>query len=118
MRWRRSKSTAPNGLSWLAIPAGALERYNVLAEELDGIAEYARSIAGTRIAIFFRDFGHRQVKVSFRSTGVTDVNRFARLFGGGGHAKAAGALISGSLDEVSERVLGEARRFLVDPATS
>ena len=39
------------------------------------------------MAIFFRDLGHGQVKVSFRSAGAVDVNRFAKRFGGGGHAK-------------------------------
>jgi phosphoesterase RecJ-like protein len=101
-----------HGLSWIALPAGALERYAVRAEELDGLAEHPRSVAGTKMAIFFRDLGHGQVKVSFRSTGEVDVNRFARRFGGGGHAKAAGALISGSLDEVRERVIAAARRYL------
>ncbi len=101
-----------HGLSWIALSAGSLERYNVLAEELDGLAEHPRSIAGTRLAIFFRDLGHKQVKVSFRSTGAVDVNSFARQFGGGGHAKAAGALITGTLDEVRERVLAAARTFL------
>jgi bifunctional oligoribonuclease and PAP phosphatase NrnA len=101
-----------HGLSWIALPAGALERYAVRAEELDGLAEHPRSVAGTKMAIFFRDLGHGQVKVSFRSTGEVDVNRFARRFGGGGHTKAAGALISGSLDEVRERVIAAARRYL------
>jgi phosphoesterase RecJ-like protein len=79
---------------------------------LDGIVEHPRSIAGTRLAIFFRDLGHGKVKVSFRSTGDVDVNRFARQFGGGGHARAAGALISGSLDDVRTRVLHAARVYL------
>jgi phosphoesterase RecJ-like protein len=52
------------------------------------------------------------VKVSFRSTGGVDVNAFARQFGGGGHARASGALIAGSLDEVRERVLAAARQSL------
>jgi bifunctional oligoribonuclease and PAP phosphatase NrnA len=101
------------GLSWLSMSPDALERYAVRAEDLDGIVEHARSIAGTRMALFFRDLGHGKVKVSFRSTGSTDVNAFAKLFGGGGHAKAAGALISGSLSEVRDRVVEEARRVLV-----
>ncbi len=105
-----------HGISWIALAAGALERYQVRAEELDGLAEHPRSVAGTRLAIFFRDLGHGQVKVSFRSTGEVDVNRFARRFGGGGHARAAGALITGSLDEVRERVIGAARRYVLDPA--
>jgi phosphoesterase RecJ-like protein len=100
------------GLTWLSMNAGALEKHGVRPEDLDGIVEHARSIAGTRMALFFRDLGYGKVKVSFRSTGEVDVNAFARQFGGGGHAKASGALIAGSLDDVRERVIAAAREFL------
>ena len=104
------------GLAWLSMGSGALEKYDVRQEDLDGIVEHARSIAGTRMALFFRDLGYGKVKISFRSTGEVDVNAFARQFGGGGHAKAAGALIAGSLEEVRERVIAAAQQFLSDPA--
>jgi bifunctional oligoribonuclease and PAP phosphatase NrnA len=97
------------GISWISVPAGALERYGIKSEDLDGIAEHPRSIAGTRLAIFFRDLGHGKVKVSFRSTGGVDVNQLARQFGGGGHAKAAGALVAGSLDAARAQVIDAAR---------
>jgi phosphoesterase RecJ-like protein len=100
------------GVAWLTMGAGALEKYGVRSEDLDGVVEHARSIAGTRMAIFFRDLGYGKVKISFRSTGDVDVNRFARRFGGGGHVKASGALVSGTLEEVRERVVSEARDFL------
>jgi phosphoesterase RecJ-like protein len=100
------------GLAWLSMNSGALEHFGVRQEDLDGIVEHARSIAGTRMALFFRDLGYGKVKVSFRSTGEVDVNEFARQFGGGGHAKASGALIVGSLDDVRERVIAAAREFL------
>jgi phosphoesterase RecJ-like protein len=100
------------GLAWLSMSAGSLEKHDVRQEDLDGIVEMARSIAGTKMALFFRDLGHGKVKVSFRSTGSVDVNAFARPFGGGGHAKASGALIAGSMDEVRERVLAAARQSL------
>lgn len=100
------------GLAWLSMHAGAMEQYRVRQEDLDGIVEHARSIAGTRLAVFFRDLGHGKVKASFRSTGAVDVNAFARTFGGGGHARASGALIAGSLDDVRERVLAAARQVL------
>ncbi|MDE3127959.1 MAG: bifunctional oligoribonuclease/PAP phosphatase NrnA [Gemmatimonadota bacterium] len=100
------------GLSWLSMRAGALGEYGVKQEDLDGIVEHARSIAGTRLALFFRDLGHNKVKVSFRSTGAFDANQFARRFGGGGHARASGALIAGTLPEVRDRVLAEARADL------
>ena len=100
------------GLAWLSMQAGAADRFKVRQEDLDGIVEHARAIAGTRMAIFFRDLGHGKVKASFRSTGGVDVNAFARGFGGGGHARAAGALIPGGLDDVRERVLAAARAAL------
>jgi len=103
------------GLSWLTMSADALERHGVKAEDLDGIVEHARSIAGTRMALFFRDLGHGKVKVSFRSVGGTDVNTFARRFGGGGHAKASGAMLPGTLDQVRDLVVDAAREMLGRP---
>jgi phosphoesterase RecJ-like protein len=98
-----------HGLAWLSVDADALERFGLRSEDLEGIVEHARSISGTRIALFFRDLGHGKVKVSFRSTGDADVNALARRFGGGGHAKASGAMIAGTLEDVRARVLAAAR---------
>lgn len=103
---------AAHGLTWISTDAGVLERHGGTSEDVEGAVEHARSIAGTRMAIFFRDLGHGKVKASFRSIAGTDVNAFARRFGGGGHARASGALIVGSLDEVRETVVGAAREYL------
>ena len=100
---------------WLSMGAGLIEKYDVRPEDLDGIVEHARSIAGTKMALFFRDLGHGKVKISFRSTGKVDVNAFAREFGGGGHAKAAGAMLPGTLDAVRDQVIAAARNYLASP---
>jgi phosphoesterase RecJ-like protein len=100
------------GISWISVAAGAAEQYGLRSEDLEGIAEHPRSIGGTRLAVFFRDLGHDKVKVSFRSTGDVDVNKFAKQFGGGGHARASGALIEGNLEAVRRKVVGAAREFL------
>ena len=100
------------GLAWLSMGAGLIEKYDVRPEDLDGIVEHARSIAGTKMALFFRDLGHGKVKISFRSTGGVDVNAFARQFGGGGHAKAAGAMLPGALDAVRDQIIAAAREYL------
>ena len=100
------------GIAWISVEAGAPETHGLKSEDLDGIAEHPRSVAGTKLAIFFRDLGHGKVKASFRSAGEVDVNAFAREFGGGGHAKASGAMISGTLEEVRHDVVAAARRFL------
>ena len=103
---------AKHGIAWLSVPAGAMERFGLASEDLDGLVEHPRSIVGTRLALFFRDLGHGKVKVSFRSTGDVDVNRFARQFGGGGHARASGALIPGSLADVVAAVTTAARDYV------
>ena len=44
------------------------------------------------------------VRVSLRSKGQVDVARFAEQFGGGGHARAAGMKVEGSVLEVREKL--------------
>ena len=100
------------GISWISVAAGAAEEYGLKSEDLEGLAEHPRSVGGTRMAIFFRDLGHGKIKVSFRSTGDVNVNEFARKFGGGGHARASGALIPGTIEEVRHSVVNAAREFV------
>jgi phosphoesterase RecJ-like protein len=100
------------GLAWVSIAAGALEKYEVSGEDLDGIAEYPRSVSGVKLALLFRDLGHGKVKISFRSVRGVDANALAKQFGGGGHARASGALVSGTLDEVRTSVIAAAREML------
>lgn len=92
------------GVAWISIPEDAMERLGVMPEDLDGIIEHARTLEGTEVALLFRQTGG-STKVSFRSNGATDVNAIARTFGGGGHVKAAGALMGGSLAKNRDRVL-------------
>jgi phosphoesterase RecJ-like protein len=100
------------GLAWVSIAAGALEKYDVSSESLDGIAEYPRSVMGVRLALLFRDLGHGKVKISFRSVRGVDANALAKQFGGGGHARASGAMVAGSLDDVRKTVIAAAREML------
>lgn len=102
----------PPGLAWITVPPGALERHGVQSDELDGVVEFARSITGVRLAMLFREIAGGRVKVSFRSVGSVDAMELARQFGGGGHRKAAGASLAGTLADVQDRVLAEARRVL------
>ena len=100
------------GLAWMTVPPGALERHGVGTDDLDGVVEHARSIAGIRMALLFREISQGRVKVSLRSVGDVDVADFARPFGGGGHTKASGIALPGTLSEVQGRVLHAARSYL------
>ena len=52
------------------------------------------------------------IRISLRSKGHIDVARFAEQFGGGGHARAAGLKIAGSLDEAHDRVVAKMRQAM------
>jgi phosphoesterase RecJ-like protein len=64
------------------------------------------------MALLFREIAQGRVKVSLRSVGDVDVAAFAKAYGGGGHTKAAGLSLTGSLAEVQSIVLGAAREYL------
>lgn len=100
------------GLAWVTVPPDALDRHGATADDLDGIVEFPRSIAGVRLALLFRQLASGRVKVSLRSLGGVDVAAFAQRFGGGGHTRAAGVSFDGTMGEVQELVLREARRYL------
>ena len=96
-------------IAWMTVRADTATRLGATGEDFDGLIEHVRSIEGTEVAMLFRETGEGDTKVSFRSNGAADVNRLARRFGGGGHVKAAGALIPGGIDEVAPPVLAAAR---------
>lgn len=96
-------------LTWISITRDAMDDAGTTAEDLEGMIEYARSIENTELAILFRETSDGATKISFRSNGAMDVNALARQFGGGGHVKAAGALIAGDIESVRARVLEAAR---------
>ncbi len=100
------------GLAWVTVPPGAIERHGVSTDDLDGVVEFPRSIEGIRMALLFREMSQGRVKVSLRSVGNVDVAAFANQFGGGGHTKAAGIALPGSLAEVQATVLSAARAYL------
>jgi bifunctional oligoribonuclease and PAP phosphatase NrnA len=100
------------GLAWVTVPPGALERHGVDPDDLDGVVEHARAVRGVRMALLFREISGGRTKVSLRSVGGVDVAALARRFGGGGHTKAAGVAMAGSIAEVQNTMLAAAREYL------
>jgi bifunctional oligoribonuclease and PAP phosphatase NrnA len=96
-------------MTWITVSRAEMNGTGATSEDLDGLIEYARSIEGTELALMFRETNEGGTKISFRSTGAMDVNALARQFGGGGHVKAAGALVAGTLADAMPRVLEAAR---------
>ena len=84
-------------------------------EDTEGIVNIPRSIKGIEVALMFRDETGKDGalwKVSFRSKGAVDVARIAEKFGGGGHKRAAGCSVHGTLSEAKSRIIESIREVL------
>ena len=103
---------AEGGLSWITVPDQAYRDLKATSDDLEGLVNYPRAIKGVEVAMLFRTTNDGATKVSFRSNGLVDVDGIARSFGGGGHAKAAGALVSRPLEEVRADVVNAARALV------
>jgi nanoRNase/pAp phosphatase (c-di-AMP/oligoRNAs hydrolase) len=80
------------------------------SEELDSdeVLDILRSVATVEVVLYLRELRDGTCKLSARSKGAYDVNALARTFGGGGHKKASGATLTGTLAEVRARVVAAA----------
>jgi phosphoesterase RecJ-like protein len=76
-------------------------------EKLDteGFIDSLLTVDGTEVEFFMLKLKSRLYKVSFRSKETVDVNEIARFFGGGGHSRASGCQIEGTVEEVKDRIL-------------
>lgn len=83
-----------------AIKQKDMEFYGVTPMDLDGISSQLRNTKGVEVAIFLYESGVQEYKVSMRSSHLVDVSKIAVYFGGGGHVRAAGCTMQGSIYDV------------------
>jgi len=99
-------------VAWMTMTLETMNRIGATDEHAEGVVNYARSISGVELGLFFREIAPDRYKVSFRSKGKVDVNQVASLFGGGGHQRAAGCIVEGNMAGSVALVVGAARRSL------
>ena len=99
------KLSACGRIASISVTSAQMKKTGTTPENTEGFINYPRSIRGVEIGLLFREAGPGVFKVGFRSNGEVDVALVAQHFGGGGHARAAGAYLSGTLEEVTEKVI-------------
>jgi phosphoesterase RecJ-like protein len=82
--------------------------------EFDGLASIPLTVEGVIIGITIKQRHENVYKLSVRTTDEMDASAFCKGFGGGGHIRAAGCEIEGTLEEVKSRVLGAVEAALED----
>ncbi len=104
-------------IAWVALDHRVLSRTGARSDDMEGLVEFPRRLAGMEVGLFFRGLARDRTKVSLRSNGEVDVAGVAQLLGGGGHTKASGVLLELELDE-AVRIVVDALRPLVEAAVA
>jgi phosphoesterase RecJ-like protein len=108
----RVQSRLEGRLLYTTVRNRDFEETGSLPGDTEDSINYLFTVAGTEVAVLFVEQPADEVKVSLRSRGAVDVRKVAEAFGGGGHTAAAGVMVAGSLDEVTERVLDALSRAM------
>lgn len=91
-----------------------MEFYGVTHKDLEGIVNQLRVTKGVEVAIFLHEVGNQEYKASLRSNGPVDVSKVCEYFGGGGHVKAAGCTMHGTLHDVVNNLTLHIEQQLLD----
>ena len=83
-----------------SIERKVLDFYGASFGDLNGIIDQLRTAKGCEVAIFIYETNDNEHKVSLRSNGIVDVSKIAYHFGGGGHIKAAGCTMAGTVQDI------------------
>jgi len=79
--------------------------YGAVSSDFDGVIDNLRVTRGVEVAVLITEEEEAKCKVSMRSNHEVNVSAIAQSFGGGGHVKAAGCTVTGSTDEVLEKII-------------
>jgi phosphoesterase RecJ-like protein len=74
----------------------------------DPLLDLLRAVERVEVVLYLRETEPGSCKLSARSKTAYDVNQLARRFGGGGHVKASGATIAGTIADVRARLVAAA----------
>ena len=90
--------------SFISLSQNDLNKFSFKKGDTEGVVNYGLSIKDIKFAaIFIEDKKENIIKISFRSKGSFDVNKFSRdNFNGGGHKNASGAV---SKDSMSSTII-------------
>ncbi len=91
--------------SILVMTTAMMESCGIEPAEFEGMASIPLSVEGVEIGITVKQRHEDVYKLSVRTTEQLDASAFCKQFGGGGHIRAAGCELHGTLEEVRAQIL-------------
>lgn len=108
----RLEKRAEGRVAWSTLAESDLATSGATAADSEGLIDLLSQAEGAEVVILFKEVGP-ETRISLRTRdGGVDATELGRRFGGGGHARAAGATLQLSLAEARSAVLAEAERLV------
>lgn len=90
---------------YVLLPASVYRETEALEEDNEGILEVIRGMRKVELIILLRQLDGGRLKGSLRSLHSINCNYLARIFGGGGHYKAAGFVVEGKVEQIGGAIV-------------
>ena len=91
-------------ISSMVVTQKAMQETGASYDHTEGFVDVIRSVNGMEVAVLYSQLQENYFKLSLRSKGKVNVEKVAKLFGGGGHFNAAACRIEGDIEDIKARV--------------
>lgn len=100
-------------IAWCHLKGETKAELSLIDDDTEGMIDILRSIQGVIVAVFFEELGGGEIRVSMRSKDRRiNCSEICGVFGGGGHALAAGIRMAGPIEDAQSKVLSEVQSQL------
>lgn len=96
----------------MTVTTDLIKKSGIDEAEFEGLTSITLQLEGVKIGILIKQRSEKCFKISVRTTDEINASSFCAQFGGGGHIRAAGCQIDGTLEEVKESILAAVERVL------
>ena len=95
----------------MVITTQMMEESGIEPAEFEGLASIPLQVEGVEMGITVKQRHENVYKLSVRTTETIDASKFCQQFDGGGHIRAAGCELNGTLDEVKKIIEDNASKL-------
>jgi len=92
-------------VAWMRQTIEMQEQTKASDEDADGFVNYPLAVGEVEAVALFKECSPGLYRTSMRSKGDVNVAKVAEQFGGGGHRNAAGCTLTGTWDEIEQKIV-------------
>ncbi|MFB3852013.1 MAG: bifunctional oligoribonuclease/PAP phosphatase NrnA [Acidobacteriota bacterium] len=106
-------SLTPKGkIAYMQLRQDMLKKLNAKIEDGDDLVNYLMIIEGVEAGFYFKEISENVTKVSCRSRGKINLDKFLSQWGGGGHPQAAGLLMKENISIAISIIISKASEII------